>query len=441
MRLVLTKKDIIFYSFVALVIVVGVLYNIKSFANHLLTKTEVASAQAPSYYEGRGIGGCPWGFVSYNDSGNTSYNCYNQSSWRVVTFIPRGAWGTGLLSMNSTNPPVANKWGTNTAWRMCKPGTSDESKCSSLWAPFELLASGVPYDPQYPMLFNLALSWNWGGLIQTSLPLNKIRFDVEALSVASGSSACSSQAWTNPAELSMRIYEVTDYVRQNAILYTYSANTWFCMRTRILFLGYMYNYANTAAALVTDFYSPWAYSTPVKTASDPSSGSSPSLPAPEATASAIDSSTIDVDWNDVTGAVKYKIDAWRLEEGFQVRVSVPDSETAYYRHQGLHAGTKYYYKVAGVRADGQVGEYSSEVSATTHVAPPTFIDIGLRIRDKGQTVKIAIHPEGDMTSPLRIYKGGKIWSIALVDPILDPTLATGLRIRTNGTIKALRKLP
>lgn len=66
------------------------------------------------------------------------------------------------------------------------------------------------------------------------------------------------------------------------------------------------------------------------------------------------------------------------------------------------------------------------------------IDIGLRIFDGTQTVPIAAEPLGTLISPLRIFKNGNTYGVALVD-VSDPN-ASKARINTSGGIKALRKL-
>ena len=66
------------------------------------------------------------------------------------------------------------------------------------------------------------------------------------------------------------------------------------------------------------------------------------------------------------------------------------------------------------------------------------IDIGLRLYDGTEIVRIACEPEGTLTSPLRIAKNGLVYGIILVEPS-DPA-ASKLRIQTSSGIKALRKL-
>ncbi|MDD4295042.1 MAG: hypothetical protein PHP69_05980 [Candidatus Omnitrophica bacterium] len=65
-------------------------------------------------------------------------------------------------------------------------------------------------------------------------------------------------------------------------------------------------------------------------------------------------------------------------------------------------------------------------------------DIGLRIRDNGDTVPIAVNPESTSTSPLKIHKGNTDYGIELVEP--DSSAATNAKIKlSNGDIKALKR--
>lgn len=66
------------------------------------------------------------------------------------------------------------------------------------------------------------------------------------------------------------------------------------------------------------------------------------------------------------------------------------------------------------------------------------VDIGLFVRENGQTQKICAENRSETTSPLRIAKAGTIYGVGLVD-INDP-FATKARIRIAGGItKALKK--
>ena len=66
-----------------------------------------------------------------------------------------------------------------------------------------------------------------------------------------------------------------------------------------------------------------------------------------------------------------------------------------------------------------------------------FIDIGLRLYDGSEIVKIACE-QGTPTSPLRISKYGTTYGIALVD--IGTPYATGIIIQTSTGPKAMRKL-
>jgi len=71
--------------------------------------------------------------------------------------------------------------------------------------------------------------------------------------------------------------------------------------------------------------------------------------------------------------------------------------------------------------------------------PSAYIDIGLRVYNGTEIVKIAGEPLGTLTSPLRIEKNGNIYGIVLVD-LGDPN-ESGVRIQTSSGIKGLRKYP
>jgi hypothetical protein len=73
----------------------------------------------------------------------------------------------------------------------------------------------------------------------------------------------------------------------------------------------------------------------------------------------------------------------------------------------------------------------------TGIVPNDNIDIGLRVYDGTEIVKIACEPQGTLTSPLRIAKNGVVYGIVLVDPS-DPA-ASKLKIQTSSGTKALRK--
>jgi len=67
-----------------------------------------------------------------------------------------------------------------------------------------------------------------------------------------------------------------------------------------------------------------------------------------------------------------------------------------------------------------------------------YQDMGLRVFDGTQTVSIAAEPWGTLTSPLRIFKNGNIYGIALVEP--GHPNDSGVRIWTSSGIKALKKI-
>lgn len=98
--------------------------------------------------------------------------------------------------------------------------------------------------------------------------------------------------------------------------------------------------------------------------------------APKLTATAVEGNVIELRWTSVSGAVRYELwvqvdggseqldeDAWgQLDDG--------DLTGTTYIHTGLSTGTTYNYKMRTVDADGVLGAWSKNVSATASVAPP-----------------------------------------------------------------------
>lgn len=69
---------------------------------------------------------------------------------------------------------------------------------------------------------------------------------------------------------------------------------------------------------------------------------------------------------------------------------------------------------------------------------PPCTDIGLRVFDGTDVVRIACEPEGTLTSPLRIKKNGIIYGIFLVNS--SSAKASKVKIKVPSGIKALRRL-
>lgn len=80
-----------------------------------------------------------------------------------------------------------------------------------------------------------------------------------------------------------------------------------------------------------------------------------------------------------------------------------------------------------------------ELEAWGSVAGPAYIDIGLRVYNGTETIKIACcDPDGAETSPLKIVgKDGITYDVALVK--IGDAMDSGVRIQTSSEIKALRK--
>ena len=78
------------------------------------------------------------------------------------------------------------------------------------------------------------------------------------------------------------------------------------------------------------------------------------------------------------------------------------------------------------------------LSTCKPIAPPSSdTDIGLRIFDGVETIRVACEPASDST-PLRIFADGVVYGILLVDPS-DPS-ASKLRIQTSQGVKAIKRL-
>jgi len=64
-------------------------------------------------------------------------------------------------------------------------------------------------------------------------------------------------------------------------------------------------------------------------------------------------------------------------------------------------------------------------------------DIGLRLRQDGENVPIAVKPKADSSSPLRIRKDGATYGIELVPP--NSPMATKARIKVDNHKRALKR--
>lgn len=85
-----------------------------------------------------------------------------------------------------------------------------------------------------------------------------------------------------------------------------------------------------------------------------------------------------------------------------------------------------------------IDDFSYNVGTNT----PTPVDIGLRLFDGTNTVRIAGEapgPGGVLTSPLRIHKNGTNYSIVLVETTAPD--ASKIQVKTSSGVKAWRKLP
>jgi hypothetical protein len=104
-------------------------------------------------------------------------------------------------------------------------------------------------------------------------------------------------------------------------------------------------------------------------------------------------------------------------------------------------GVLYKNVATGNSTDGDNARTIRETKAViagyrTGTSTPAYIDIGLRLYDGTQIIKIACE-QGTPTSPLRISKSGTTYGIVLVDP--SDSYASGIIIQTSSGRKAVRK--
>ncbi len=72
---------------------------------------------------------------------------------------------------------------------------------------------------------------------------------------------------------------------------------------------------------------------------------------------------VDLNWTQPEGAVRYELWAWTSADGWQ-QLDDGALSAASYRHSGLAEGVTYYYSVRAVNAEGEMSEWSEQVSAT-----------------------------------------------------------------------------
>jgi hypothetical protein len=106
------------------------------------------------------------------------------------------------------------------------------------------------------------------------------------------------------------------------------------------------------------------------------------------------------------------------------------SQSWVYNGSELQANTRYNWYI-------QVWDQNTNPSGFSDAGQFTILDIGLRVWDGTQTVKIAVDSAGD-NYQLRIYKNGKTYGIILVDPAHPK--ASKVRIKTSSGSLALKKM-
>ena len=86
------------------------------------------------------------------------------------------------------------------------------------------------------------------------------------------------------------------------------------------------------------------------------------LPAPVLAAEA-EAGAVELSWEAVTGAMRYELWAWTSEEGWQ-QIGGNNLTATAFRHDGLTAGTTYFYSARTINSAGETSAWSEYVSAT-----------------------------------------------------------------------------
>ena len=103
------------------------------------------------------------------------------------------------------------------------------------------------------------------------------------------------------------------------------------------------------------------------------------LPAPlNVVATALSSSSIHIDWDDVPGARGYHIYRCRTRDGSFLRANIDLLISSEYTDDSLVSDSEYWYAVAAV-ADGRSHEQSDPCSGTTNLSVPTGITVSALI--------------------------------------------------------------
>ena len=80
-------------------------------------------------------------------------------------------------------------------------------------------------------------------------------------------------------------------------------------------------------------------------------------------AAAAEAGAVELSWEAVTGAVRYELWTWTSEEGWQ-QIGGDNLTATAFRHDGLAAGTTYFYTVRTINSAGEMSAWSEYVSAT-----------------------------------------------------------------------------
>ncbi len=83
--------------------------------------------------------------------------------------------------------------------------------------------------------------------------------------------------------------------------------------------------------------------------------------APELSVDSASSTSVELSWNAVSGAVSYDLRTWWAGADDWQRINDGSPTDSSYSHLELTAGSKYYYIVAGVDRDGRRGPWSAQV--------------------------------------------------------------------------------